>query len=99
MNWHEIRDPKDPALDELAAKYGIHPLHVEDCRHRNQSAKVESQDGYIFVVLKPVDLNDHGDLNSGDLDLFLGSDFLIIVEETACQAIRDTLDRIGANAG
>ena len=56
MDWHEIRDPQDPELDLLAARYRLHPLHVEDCRHRNQNAKVEESRGYLFAVLKTMTL-------------------------------------------
>ena len=56
MEWHEIHDPQEPELDRLAARYHLHPLHIEDCRHRNQSAKVEESRGYIFVVLKTIQI-------------------------------------------
>ena len=39
MPWHHIENPQDPQLDELAKRYGLHPLHIEDCRNRNQRAK------------------------------------------------------------
>ena len=52
MIWHDIRDPQDPQLDELARKYNLHPLHMEDCRNRNQSAKVEQMNEYLFIVLQ-----------------------------------------------
>lgn len=81
MKWHDIADPKDPELDRLAAQYHIHPLHIEDCRHRNQRAKVEENDGYIFTVLKTVQVQDDGELDFHDLDVFLGSDWVITVLE------------------
>ena len=56
MIWHDLRDSKDPELDALAQRYDLHSLHIEDCRHRDQRAKVEEGTGYIFVVLKPVTL-------------------------------------------
>jgi magnesium transporter len=80
MKWHDIADPKDPELDRLAAQYRIHPLHIEDCRHRNQRAKVEENAGYIFTVLKTVQVQD-GELAFHDLDLFLGDDWVITVQE------------------
>jgi magnesium transporter len=95
MEWHDIRDPNDPELDRLAARYQLHPLHIEDCRHRNQNAKVEESRSYIFVVLKTVELGKDGtSLEVGDLDLFLGRDFLITVEETPCQAVRAVIDKV-----
>jgi magnesium transporter len=81
MKWHDIADPKETELDRLAAQYRIHPLHIEDCRHRNQRAKVEENDGYIFTVLKTVQVLDDGDLAFHDLDVFLGSDWVITVQE------------------
>jgi magnesium transporter len=77
----------------------LHPLHLEDCRHRNQNAKVEEGEGYIFVVLKPIEILDNGDLETGDLDLFLGRDFLITVMETDCAPVRRILDESKAPAG
>jgi magnesium transporter len=80
MKWHDIADPKDPELDRLAVQYHIHPLHIEDCRHRNQRAKVEENPGYIFTVLKTVQVQD-GELAFHDLDVFLGADWVITVQE------------------
>ena len=94
MDWHEIRDPQDPELDRLAARYRLHPLHIEDCRHRNQSAKVEESRGYLFAVLKTVTLEPDNSLTEGDLDLFLGRDFLITVEEAKCPPVRQLLDDV-----
>jgi magnesium transporter len=96
MHWHDIRDPNDPQLDELAARYGLHPLHIEDCRHGGQNAKVEEQPGYLFVVLKPVMIGADGQLEFSDLDLFLGPDFLITVQESECQPVRALLDQLQA---
>jgi magnesium transporter len=94
MDWHEIRDPQDPELDRLAARYRLHPLHIEDCRHRNQSAKVEESRGYMFVVLKTVTLEPDNTLTEGDLDIFLGRDFLITVEEAKCPPVRQLLEDV-----
>ena len=60
MRWYDIRDPNDPELDRLAAEFHLHPLHIEDCRHRNQRAKVEENGVYLFTVLKPVTTSSDG---------------------------------------
>ncbi len=100
MDWHEICDAQDAELDRLAERYRLHPLHVEDCRHRNQSAKVEESRGYLFAVLKTVHLGEDGSLEVGDLDIFLGRDFLITVEEAHCPPVRKMLEQVrGAAAG
>ena len=96
MEWHDLRDPNDPLLDELAARYQLHPLHIEDCRHRGQNAKVEESGHYLFVVLKPAAIESDGSLTFSDLDLFLGRDFLITVEDGGCVPVRQILDRVRA---
>ena len=88
MEWHEIHDPASSELDQLAARYGLHPLHVEDCRHRDQRAKVEEGQGYLFTVLKPVRVDEEGNFSAVDLDVFLGGDFVITVAETDCPEVR-----------
>jgi magnesium transporter len=93
-----LRDANDPELDALAERYHLHPLHIEDCRHRNQRAKVEEGADYIFVVLKPVHINAAGELEVTDFDVFLGRDYLITVEEGECPSLRTNLDQLRASA-
>jgi magnesium transporter len=52
VRWFHLSDPSSPALDQLADHFGIHPLQVEDCRHRRQTARVEEHDQYTFIVIK-----------------------------------------------
>ena len=99
MEWHDIRDPNDAELDRLAERYRLHPLHIEDCRHREQNAKVEDNEHYLFVVLKAVDVQPDGTFNFPDLDLFLGRDFFITVQESECASVRRILDQLHASAG
>jgi magnesium transporter len=97
--WRDLQDPNDPELDVLAERYRLHPLHVEDCRHRGQRAKVEDGPDYIFVVLKPVYVGAAGELQITDLDLFLGPDFLITVQEGDCPTLRTHIDQLRASQG
>jgi magnesium transporter len=52
VRWYHLAEPASAALDQLAAHFGIHPLQVEDCRHRRQTARVEEHDRYTFIVIK-----------------------------------------------
>jgi magnesium transporter len=92
--WHDLRRPDDPELDVLAERYKLHPLHIEDCRHGSQRAKVEEGADYIFIVLKPVNVDEAGEVEVSDLDLFVGRDFLITVEEGECAALSAHLDQL-----
>jgi len=98
MIWHDLRDPTDPELDALAERNHLHPLHIEDCRHRDQRAKVEEGDGYIFVVTKPIHVTREGELDITDLDIFLGPDYVITVHEGECPSLRASLDQLRGTA-
>jgi magnesium transporter len=98
VTWHDLRDPNDPELDILAERYRLHALHVEDCRHGNQRAKVEDGAGYIFVVLKAAHIADDGEVLITELDLFLGREFLITVQEGDCPPLRAHMEQVHALA-
>jgi magnesium transporter len=94
VNWHDVRDPAGPELDRLAARYRLHPLHIEDCRHGDQRAKVEEGADYLFVVLKPVHITDEWEVVITEIDIFLGADYLITVQEGECPTVRAHLDEL-----
>lgn len=83
LAWFDVSDPMATELDELAKRFGLHELEIEDCRHRPQRAKVEDYPNHIFVVLKYLS-NDREMARFDDLDVFLGEDFLITVHPGQC---------------
>src|SRR5258706_2858182 len=96
LDWFDIADPASPELDELAARYKLHELEIEDCRHRPQRPKVMEHDDYFFSVLKHLHTSGGtGEaLGFDDLDIFLGRGFLISVHYDHKQ----TIDRIAKRA-
>src|ERR1035437_7975623 len=94
MEWHKILDPNSPDLDRLAERHHLHPLHIEDCRHRNQNAKIEENAGYIFTVMKGVRLDPDSERQTTDLDIFFGPDFVITVLEDDCPEVQTLLEQV-----
>jgi magnesium transporter len=77
LAWFDIADPNSTELDELARRFDLHELQIEDCRHRPQRPKTEDHDRYNFTIVKHI--HNEGELRFDDVDLFLGPDFLITV--------------------
>ncbi|MCU1283981.1 MAG: magnesium and cobalt transport protein CorA [Acidobacteriales bacterium] len=88
LAWFDIDDPDSPDLDDLAKRFGLHPLEIEDCRHRPQRAKAEDHQDYIFVVMKH--LHPDKGIEFDDLDVFIGRDFIVTVHAPRDQATRVT---------
>jgi len=96
MRWFDIRKTNNEELDRLGEEFSLHPLHIEDCRHGNQNAKVEEGDGYLFVVVKPVEITKDGTLSITDLDVFVGPDYVITVDEDGASCTAGLLERLQA---
>jgi magnesium transporter len=96
MEWHNIIDASSPELDSLAERYHLHPLHIEDCRQRLESAKIEEGESYLFTVIKCVELSADDEVDAHDIDLFLGKDFLITVIEPGDKDTRQRIERMRA---
>jgi magnesium transporter len=84
VTWVHLLGPTTDEAQQLASRFGWHPLDVEDVLSRRQRPKVdvyagdESDGGYLFAVLHfPVYDKSVGRLNAGELDVFIGPDYLV----------------------
>lgn len=102
MPWYELSSADDPKLNELAQKYQLHPLHLEDARSPDERIKVDQTAHYTFAVLKPVRMDDAKDGNEGmvsfsTIDIFAGvhegESFFITVSDPTCTASQNALAR------
>jgi len=74
--WLDAVDPTDEDLAVLEATFGLHPLTIEDVKHRHQRPKVEIFQDYAFVVLRPIELTD-GSMIEKELHAFVGRRFIV----------------------
>src|SRR5512142_1390039 len=90
--WFDITDPHSPQLDELARRFNLHPLQIEDCRHRPPRAKTEERGEYIFTVLKHS--RSANIVEFDDLDIFFSADYLITIHAKDCPVVEKLRARI-----
>ena len=50
--WLGLYEPTEDELDAISARYGLHPLAVEDAVYAHQRPKLEHYDDALFMVLK-----------------------------------------------
>jgi magnesium transporter len=78
LTWVHLDTPTKDEATSLAERFGWHPLDVEDVLSKRQRPKVDQYDDYQFVVLHfPVYDKNVQRLNAGELDVFLGPDYLV----------------------
>jgi magnesium transporter len=78
LTWVHLDSPTAEEAMALAERFGWHPLDVEDVLSKRQRPKVDEYDEYRFIVLHfPVYDKAVQRLNAGELDAFLGPDYLV----------------------
>jgi magnesium transporter len=98
LRWIHIERPR--AVDQawLEERFDFHPLDYEDVYSRNQRPKVDEYDDYLFIVLHfPRYDKKVARLNAAELDLFVGPDYLITIQNEPLQAVQYLFDRVRSN--
>src|SRR5437667_33894 len=94
LRWINIERPGPVDRAWLEEHFEFHPLTYEDVASRNQRPKVDEFDDYLFIVLHfPVFDSAVGRLNAGELDIFIGADFIITLPNTPLQPVEYLFER------
>jgi magnesium transporter len=94
VEWIHIEQPGPLERAWLAEHYDFHPLDLEDVMSRNQRPKIDEYPDYLFIVLHfPVFDKQVGRLNSGELDLFVGPDFVITLPNQPLKPVEYLFER------
>jgi len=77
-------------ISEIGTYFGIHNLTLEDILNTNHRPKLEDYDDYLFLTLKMLDVNSNHHVESEQVSLVLGKNWLITFQE----AEGDLFDKI-----
>src|ERR671931_1441315 len=98
VEWIHIEQPGPLERAWLAEHYDFHPLDLEDVMSRNQRPKIDEYPDYLFIVLHfPVFDKQVGRLNAGELDLFVGPDYIITLPNQPLKPIEYLFERCRTN--
>ncbi len=93
--WVALKDPSHDELEEMRAEFHLHPLAVEDAQVGHQRPKIEEYGDSIFAVLQLVEAVG-ADLNVGEIDVFVGRNYVLSVRNRSQQmfiGVRDRCER------
>src|SRR6476646_5060291 len=97
LRWVNIERPGGPEREWLQENFDFHALDLEDVLSRNQRPKIDVYDDYLFIVLHlPVFDPAVGRLGTGELDLFVGPDYVVTIPNLPLQPVEYLFERCRA---
>jgi magnesium transporter len=91
--WLDLEEPTDDELAMIQEEFDLHPLAIEDTRHRGQRPKVEVYEGYFFVVMHALSLDANDELVDSEVHAFAGHRYLITLRYAPAFDLTDVLKR------
>jgi magnesium transporter len=98
LRWINIEQPGGPERSWMEEHFGFHPLDFEDVLSRNQRPKIDEYPDYLFLILHIPVFNEHaGRLGAGELDLFVGPDYVVTLPNQPLPPVEYLFDRCQAD--
>ena len=98
IRWIHIEEPGPLERAWLAEHFDFHPLDLEDVMSRNQRPKIDEYPDYLFIVLHfPIFDKQVGRLNAGELDLFVGPNYIITLPNQPLKPVEYLFERCRTN--
>ncbi|HEV2775909.1 MAG TPA: magnesium and cobalt transport protein CorA [Solirubrobacteraceae bacterium] len=95
--WLGLHDPEPGELSEVAAGFDLPPLAVEDALKAHQRPKLENYgDGYFLVLHTARYLDDVEEVEFGEVHVFAGAGFVIVVRHGAASELASARERLEA---
>src|SRR5438105_7621958 len=102
LTWINLESLDPETVNNLRARFGWHPLDVEDVLSKRQRPKIDdyADEGYLFGVLHfPGYDKAIQRLNAAELDFFLGPDYLVTIPNVELLPVSRLFDRCGEDEG
>ncbi|MEX3924696.1 magnesium/cobalt transporter CorA [Paraburkholderia sp. BR10936] len=91
--WVALKDPDAGEMAAMKEEFGLHALAIEDVMNGNQRPKIEEYGDTLFCVLHTLELDDDGEVITGQVNVFAGPNFVLSVRHRAQQGFSDVRAR------
>jgi len=93
--WLGLVDPEPDELLDVARRFDLPGLAVEDAMHAHQRPKIEDYEhGYFLVVHTARYLDDEEEVEFGEVHVFTGPGFVIVVRHGAASDLHSARERL-----
>ena len=98
LNVHGLHDPA--VMAEIGRRFKLHPLIQEDILNTQQRPKSDEFSDYIYIVARSFDFDaESKSLNSDQVSIVLGRNFVLTFQERATGAFEAVRERLRAEHG
>ena len=98
LNVHGLHEPE--VMAEIGRRFKLHPLVLEDILNTNQRPKVDDYGDYLFMVARFFEIDsDSHQVNSDQVSLILGHDFVLTFQERPSGRFDPVRERLRQNRG
>jgi len=91
--WVALRDADEQELARMQDEFGLHDLAVEDALHGHQRPKIEEYGKTVFAVLHLLELSPTDELRLGEVNVFVGPNFVLSVRNRSTQGFLGVRER------
>ncbi len=98
LNLYGLHDPTK--LAEVGRAFNLHPLVLEDILNTDQRPKMDSYDGYLYIVMRFFRYDPTArDISSEQVSMILGGKFVLVFQERRTGSFDPLRERIWADKG
>jgi magnesium transporter len=83
--WVALKDASVEEMLTMQQEFNLHELAVEDAHHGHQRPKIEEYNDSLFAVLQMITLLPNGELQLGEVNIFVGKDYVLSVRNHSDQ--------------
>lgn len=91
--WVALKDPDASEMAAMKEEFGLHALAIEDVMNGNQRPKIEEYGDTLFSVFHTIEIDDEGEIVTGQVNVFAGPNFVLSVRHRAQQGFQDVRAR------
>ena len=96
--WMDVEAPGETEYARLKRLYAFHDLALEDCANPETRTKLETYDGYVFLVCRGTNHNPGEEaVDTLPLFCFLGETYLVTLHPDPLRSIAAVSDRLRKN--
>lgn len=90
VTWVDLVNPEFEELRKMQRTYNFHELAIEDILSAHERPKVDEYENYLFIELHvPYKDNGSGRFLKGEVNIFVGREFLITIHDGKLTALGD----------